>query len=511
MSNEIEYKEIIRKNLSNTINSGFIPEIGQHKSGKVRDVHFTRKEIGSPIVMVSSDRVSCFDYILSRRIPFKGKVLNLFTEWAFKNTEDIVQNALIKSPHDNVLIQKKMNKINFEFVVRGFVWGSMAEEYEAGSREFCGFNLPNDLLRYQKLPEPILTPATKAEDGDHDINISFDHIIEKLGSEQATKLKEISLNLYKRASELAEKKGFLFIDTKYEFGLDNNNEIYLIDEANTPDSSRYCRISEYDKFTKIKNLMIENPNYKIVTELLKDNSELKIEELSKQFVRDVLVEGGFSGYGGSGAIPDLTNEQIIETSWRYISLYEEVTGNKFTFNNSGNIKSDLISSLVKENFIKGGIVIIMAGSDSDIPHINKIKEELEKFGIKSKTRICSAHKQPGAGEEIIKKYNDSLEPVVIVAIAGGTDALSGVASFHSVHPVISCPPNPDEFTSCIRNPPGSSNSLILNPSNLARHIAQIFSHSIIGIKEQITENNNNKIKKLVIADEKINSTSLDYA
>lgn len=500
MSSEIEYKEIIRENLNNTINSGFIPEIGQHKSGKVRDVHFTGEEIGSSIIMVSSDRVSCFDYVLSRRIPFKGKVLNLFTDWAFKNTEDIVKNALIKSPHDNVLVQKKMNKINFEFVVRGFVWGSMAAEYEAGAREFCGFNLPNNLLRYQKLPEPILTPATKAEDGDHDINVSFDYLAEKLGLELATKLKEISLRLYKRASELAEKKGFIFIDTKYEFGLDNNNEIYLIDEANTPDSSRYCRISEYDKFVKMQNLMRENPNHNTVTDLLKDHPELKIQELSKQFVRDVLVEGGFSGYGGSGAIPDLTDEQIIETSWRYISLYEELTGNKFTFNNSGDIKLDIISSLARENFIKGGVVIIMAGSDSDLPHINKIKEELEKFGIKSKTRICSAHKQPGAGEEIVKKYNNSLEPVVIVSIAGGTDALSGVASFHSVHPVISCPPNPNEFTSCIMNPPGSSNSLILKPSNVAKHCAQIFRYNVPELQDKILKINETKITKLVAAD-----------
>jgi len=502
MSKEIEYKKIIKQNLKNTLSSGFIPEIGVHKSGKVRDVHFTGDKIGDQIVMVSSDRVSCFDHILSRQIPFKGKVLNKLTKWAFDNTKDIVRNALVKTPHSNVLVQKRMKKIDFEFVVRGYVWGSMAEEYENGVREFCGFKLSDDLLRYQKLEEPMFTPATKAEEGEHDINVSFEYMAERIGVELATKLRDISIKLYNKASELAKEKGFIFIDTKYEFGLDENNEIYLIDEANTPDSSRYCRIVEYEKYKKIKELMENNKDkYKTVTELLIDNPELKIQELSKQFVRDVLVEGGFKGYGGEGGLPDLTDGQVMETSWRYISLYEELTGETFDFGSSRDVSKDLILALKDDGLISGNVAVIIAGSDSDGPHIEKIKEELDKYKIKSIIRICSAHKQPSKCEEIVKKYNDSLEPVVFVAIAGGTDALSGVVSFHSVHPVISCPPDSAEYVSCLKNPPGSSNSLILKPANVAKHIAQIFGHNNRELQNKIISKNKKKIDGLEKADE----------
>jgi len=497
-----EYKKIIKEKISNTLSSGFIPELGRHVSGKVRDVHFTGDKIGDQIVMVSSDRVSCFDHILSRQIPFKGNVLNKLTKWAFDNTKDIVRNALVKTPHSNVLVQKRMKKIDFEFVVRGYVWGSMAEEYENNVREFCGFKLSDDLLRYQKLDEPMFTPATKAEEGEHDINVSFEYMAERIGNELAVKLRDISIKLYNKASELAKEKGFIFIDTKYEFGLDENNEIYLIDEANTPDSSRYCRISEYEKFSKIKEIMQNNKDkYKTVTELLIDNPELKIQELSKQFVRDVLVEGGFKGYGGEGGLPDLTDEQVIETSWRYISLYEELTGETFDFGSSGDIRLDLIKALADNGLITGSVAVIIAGSDSDRPHIEKIKNELDKFGINSIVRICSAHKQPAKCEEIVKKYNNSLEPVVFVAIAGGTDALSGVVSFHSVHPVISCPPDPAEYVSCLKNPPGSSNSLILKPANVAKHVAQVFGHSNSDYQRMILENNDKKIKELEKADQ----------
>lgn len=145
-------------------------------------------------------------------------------------------------------------------------------------------------------------------------------------------------------------------------------------------------------------------------------------------------------------------------------------------------------------------VVIMAGSNSDLAHMEKIKSELDKFDIKSILRICSAHKQPSTAEKIINEYNEE-KNIVYVTIAGGTDALSGVVSFHSVHPVISCPPDPDEFDSCVFNPPGSSNSLILKPSNVARHIAQIFSSLDENIKKKILEKNKEKIEKLEKADE----------
>ncbi len=502
MSKESEYKKMIKENLDNTLNSGFIPELGTHKSGKVRDVHFTSDKVGKPIIMVASDRVSSFDHILDRRVPFKGKTLNLFTRWAFENTKDIVPNAMMESPHDNVVVQKSMKKLDFEFVVRGYVWGSMAEDYENGKRSFCGFKLSDNLLRYQKLAEPMFTPATKAEDGDHDVNISFEYMAEKLGAKLASELRDISIRLFNRATELAKKKGFLFIDTKYEFGLDEKGKIFLIDEANTPDSSRYCTLAEYEKYKDIEKEMTTG-KYKNVTELVRKKPDLKIKELSKQFVRDVLVEKGFS-YGSSGKVPSLTDEDVIEVSYRYISLYETVTGNDFVFPSS-DVRLDMLSRLRKKGFIKGGMAVIIAGSDSDMPHIEKIRAALAEYDVPSEVRICSAHKQPSSCENIVGKYNDSIEPLVFITVAGGTDALSGVVSFHSVHPVISCPPDDKNYESCLRNPPGSSNSLILNPKNVARHVAKILGRNDQRHHDMILKGNSGKVRKLEESDKKARS------
>lgn len=495
MSKEREYKKKISKHLNDTIESGFIPELGEHKSGKVRDIYFTSKKIGEPIVMVASDRVSAFDYILNQRIPFKGRVLNQLNEWAFANTKDIVPNALEESPHSNVVVQKFYKNIMIECVVRGFVWGSLAGEYESGQRDFYGTKLGEGHLRYEKFKEPFFTPTTKADD--HDAPMTYKEVEKKLGKKLAKKVKDISIKLYKRGEELALKQGLIFIDTKYEFGLDSKGKLFLIDEANTPDSSRYCSVDEYAKFDAIKKHM-STGKYKDVSELLRKKPSFKIKELSKQFVRDVLTKKGFS-YGGGESIPDLSPKDVVEVSYRYIRLYEKLTGEEFKFPEGG-AKASMLEKLKSEKVIKGGLVVIMAGSDSDMAHIKKIQKELDSFGVPSEIRICSAHKQPGLCEQIVKKYNSSLEPIVIIGIAGGTDALSGVASFHSVHPVVSCPPDADDFWSCLNNPPGSSNATVLKPKNAARFAAQILGYHIAGVRETMKKNDQKKIDGLLAAD-----------
>lgn len=491
---ESDYKTLIRKNLDNTLPFGFVPELGRHRSGKVRDVHFTSDKLGSPVVMVASDRISSFDHILSRQIPFKGRVLNLFNKWAFENSADIVPNASLESPHPNVIVQKLCKNVMIECVVRGYVWGSLAGDYENGKRTLHGLTFKDGLLRYEKLPEPIFTPTQKSE---HDEHITFAEVESQLGKELATQVRDYSLKLYKRGAELAEKVGLIFIDTKYEFGLDEKGKLRLIDEANTPDSSRYCSQKEYEKFALIKDAMASG-KYKNVSELLLDKPELKIKELSKQFVRDVLIENGFS-YGSSGAPPALSDDDVVEVAYRYIKLYELLTGTKFEFPSS-NVRSELIDKLRDSGYITGGLAVIMAGSKSDMPHIEKLQKALDGFKIKSVVRICSAHKQPSKCEELVKKYNKSLEPVVIIAVAGGTDALSGVASFHSVHPVISCPPKAEEYHSAIKNPPGSANSLIIRPKNVAKHTAQILGYSNPKLRAILLEKNASKIKTLKDAD-----------
>ena len=489
------YNETIRKNLNNVLDSGFIPELGEHKSGKVRDIHFTSLEVGKPIIMVASDRVSVFDHVLDRRIPFKGRILNLLNTWAMKNTEDIIPNASMNSPHANVLVQKYYKNIMVECVVRGYVWGSMAEEYEKGKREVCGIRLPEGLLRYQKLDEPLFTPTTKSE---HDEAMTFEQVSKMIGKELAEKVRDVSIRLYMRGVELAQKAGLLFIDTKYEFGTDDHGSLFLIDEANTPDSSRYCSVEEYEKFERVRKEM-SGGAFKNVSELLKQKPGLKVQEMSKQFVRDVIIEKGF-GYGSTGKPPSLSDDDVVEVSWRYIRLYEILTGNSFEFPPS-NVRAELLSSLEEEGYIRGCLAVIVAGSDSDMSHLEKLRAELGKYGIRSQVRICSAHKQPSACEELVSKYNSSVEPVVFISVAGGTDALSGVLSFLSVHPVISCPPNPSEYASCILNPPGSSNSTVLNVSNAAKHVAQIFGHQLPALQKQILDKNSEKLEKLRMADE----------
>lgn len=489
-----DYRDIIRDNLDNTLPSGFVPELGVHRSGKVRNIHFTSEKLGSPVVMVASDRISSFDHILSRQIPFKGRVLNMFNRWAFEKSKDIVPNASLESPHPNVLVQKLCKNVMIECVVRGYVWGSLAADYEKGHRTLHGIEFKDGLLRYEKLPEPIFTPTMKSE---HDEHITFAEAEKILGKTLAEKVKKYSIALYKRGAELAEKAGLIFIDTKYEFGLDEKGELLLIDEANTPDSSRYCSKDEYAKFEKIRKEMAGG-EYRNVSELLEKKPELKIKELSKQFVRDVLIENGFS-YGSEGAPPELSDDVVVEVAYRYIMLYEKLTGETFQFPQT-NVRLDLLHQLQKSGMIDGGLAVIMAGSDSDMPHIEKIVSALESYGIKPVVRICSAHKQPAMCEAIVKGYNDSIEPIVFVTVAGGTDALSGVVSFHSVHPVLSCPPDAGKYESCVLNPPGSSNSLILRPKNVARHVAQILGHQNTSLREMLLAMNASKIAKLEAAD-----------
>ena len=215
------------------------------------------------------------------------KVLNKISEWTMSATADIVPNALISSPDPAIVVQKKMKNLNVECIVRNYLWGSMAGAYEKGERCFCGLALPEGLKRFQKLDEPLFTPTTKAEVG-HDENLTMAEVEAMIGSEMAAKVKDISFKLFQRGSELMAKKGLILLDTKYEFGLDENGVLHVIDEVNTPDSSRMCSIDEYErKYPLILKAMNTEVNKKgekfaLVGDLLKERPELKVKEYSKQ-------------------------------------------------------------------------------------------------------------------------------------------------------------------------------------------------------------------------------------
>jgi len=491
---EADTKAKIREYLNLTLPECFIPELGEQKKGKVRDIYFA----GPNVVMVTNDRVSAFDFILPNLIPFKGQVLNMISEWAFAQTKDIVPNALIENVDSMVVVQKKMKNLDVELIVRGYLWGSMAAAYEKGDRTFCGLSVADGLNRFQKFDTPLFTPTSKAEVG-HDENMSMEEVEKLLGKDMANRAKDTALKLYQRGAELMRKRGLMLIDTKYEFGVDEKGVLHVIDEANTPDCSRMCTVEEWEsKYPKIAEEM-KTGKYANVTELLKAKPELKLKEFSKQYIRDALLEMGFDPLKDTAA-PKLSDDQVVECAYRYISIYETVTGNSWEFPAKMSPSKRIIMNLQREGMLVGGFVVIVAESGSDLGHSEKIQTELAKFKIPSQIRICSAHKQPGRLESLIAQYNKSTEPLMLISCASGSDALSGVASSLAKFPVVSCPSD-GMNNSCLTNPAGSSNSFVAKPENVAKFAAQFFATHCPQVAAALDESIAEQTRKLEEADE----------
>ncbi len=279
--------------------------------GKVRDVY----SINDNLLMIASDRISAFDVVLPKAIPFKGQVLNQIADKNLAATSDILPNWLIKSPDPNASYGLKCETFPVEMVVRGYLAGHAAREYKLGKRMICGVVLPDGLKENDKLPFPIITPTTKAHEG-HDEDISRDQILSKglVAKDKYEKLEKYALALFERGTQMALKNGLILVDTKYEFG-EKNGVIYLIDEVHTPDSSRYFYADTY---------------------LSNQNANIPQKQLSKEFVREWLIANNFQGKEGQ-VIPEMTDEKVLEISNRYIELYESVTGEKFIKQNSENI------------------------------------------------------------------------------------------------------------------------------------------------------------------------------
>ena len=273
--------------------------------GKVRDVYTINNEL---MVMVVSDRISAFDVVLPKGIPYKGQVLNQIAAKFLDATQDIVPNWKLATPDPMVTVGRFCEPFPVEMIVRGYLTGSSWRLYKNGGRDICGVPLPEGLKEHQAFPEPLLTPTTKAEQGAHDENISRDEIIKQglVSEEDYVELERISLELFKRGSEIAKEMGLILVDTKYEFGK-IDGQIYLIDEIHTPDSSRYFYADGYqERFDKGENQ----------------------KQLSKEFVREWLMEHDFQGREGD-VLPEMTDEFVNQVSERYIELYESITGDKF--------------------------------------------------------------------------------------------------------------------------------------------------------------------------------------
>ncbi len=289
--------------------------------GKVRDVYTTPTKV----VMVATDRLSAFDVVLPRAIPFKGQVLNQIAAKSLNATRDLVPNWLEESPDPNVSIGIKCEPFPVEMVIRGYLAGHAWREYKSGKRTICGVPLPEGLKENDQLPQPIITPTTKAHEG-HDEDISREEILKQniVDEKDYVMLENYTFELFNRGSEIARKNGLVLVDTKYEFGK-ANNQIYLIDEIHTPDSSRYFYADSYSK---------------------NQLNGLKQKQLSKEFVREWLIENGFQGKEGQ-QIPEMTDQKIKEISNRYIELYEKMTGEAFQPRNYESVLKNIEQNILK--------------------------------------------------------------------------------------------------------------------------------------------------------------------
>ncbi|WP_288004026.1 phosphoribosylaminoimidazolesuccinocarboxamide synthase [Thermonema sp.] len=276
------------------------PGLKNKQRGKVRDLYFLKDRL----IMVATDRISAFDVVLPRAIPYKGQILNQIALHFLEHTTDIVPNWVMASPDPNVTIGKICKPIPVEIVVRAYLAGHAWRQYKAGHRTLCGVALPDGLKENDRLPTPIITPTTKAQSG-HDEDISKEEIIQRgiVSAELYEQIEQTALRLFERGTQMAKERNLILVDTKYEFGL-YENELHLIDEVHTPDSSRYFYLDTYE-------------------ELQKEGKPQK--QLSKEFVRQWLIENGFQGKEGQ-EVPPMTDEVVERIMQRYMELYSTMTG-----------------------------------------------------------------------------------------------------------------------------------------------------------------------------------------
>ena len=313
--------------LNTLIKSDFIfPKQKNVYKGKVRDVYYLEDNL---VVMVASDRISAFDVVMPRGIPYKGQILNQIAVKMMNETNDIVPNWLIDSPDPNVSIGHLCKPFKIEMVIRGYLSGHASREYKKGNRIICGVSMPEEMNENDKFPEPIITPATKAEFGNHDEDISKQEIINRglVSKDDYEILENYTKLLFERGSQLANDRGLILVDTKYEFGKTIDGKIVLIDEIHTPDSSRYFYKEGY-----LERQLNGEPQ----------------KQLSKEFVRQWLISNNFQGLQGQ-KVPEMSDEYIVTVSDRYIELFENITSESFVKSETMNISDRVFKNT--ENYL----------------------------------------------------------------------------------------------------------------------------------------------------------------
>lgn len=402
------------------------PQLEKVHSGKVRE---SFRIDANTRMIVASDRLSAFDFVLKTPIPNKGAVLNQLAAFWFENTRDIVENHFMRLLDPNISLVKEAQPIRIEMVVRGYLTGSAWRGYMEGKRAFSGATVPEGLKKNQAFPKPVVTPTTKEE---KDREITPKEIIAEgwTSKELYEQMEAISLKLFERGQKMLNERGLILVDTKYEFGL-IDGKLVLIDEMHTPDSSRFWSIKDYEK----------NPD--------------TTEQLDKEYVRAFLMNNKVNGQYRL----ELPDEVVKETTRRYREIYQWITG-KTLPEADENIEARVLHNLTANKIIKEGYVAIIMGSPTDMLHCGKMKEVIEKYGVMVELRVVSAHKN---GEDligVIKDYNQSIEPGAVIAVAGRSNGLGGALAANLSIPVINCPPFSDKDDMMI-----NINSSLMMPSH----------------------------------------------
>jgi phosphoribosylaminoimidazole-succinocarboxamide synthase len=504
-------------------------------SGKVRAVYWLTKEDSarlikekrydvapdSPLaVMVISDRISAFDCIWKGQggmngVPLKGAALNAISNHWFKlfKEKGLAESHILDIPHPLVWIVRKARPVMIEAISRQYITGSMWRDYSKGSREFCGLKIPDGLKNNQKLDKLLITPSTKGilegipgVPAVDDVNISRSDIEKNYkafnfsSKHHINDYEKLLVEGFNVISDALKELDQIFVDTKFEFGYVTDRagkeKLIYMDEVGTPDSSRIW----------------DGPAYRNSGKVIENSKEGFRQLLLKHFPDpDIFTNKDRMAERKKLATDNLLPQSVLmEVSKTYSDIAEKITGSKLRI--SEDPRGEIMTILdVQYGLIKSGhggassgkpLVVIAAGSDSDMPHLETLKKEVGKFKIDAEIRICSAHKQPAKLQSVIEEYNNSPRPIMMVGCAGGTDALSGTASYLAKFPVVSCPPDGMNNT-CLTNPPGSSNAFIVKPANIGKFAAQMFAKHSTQIDDALKASIAEKIVKLEKADEQL--------
>ncbi len=457
-------------------------------TGKVRDIYNVHNEIENKdfILFLTSNRCSAFNYNICN-INNKGYFLTEIASYWFKNTKDIIDNHYLNH-RDNYMLVKKCRPIKLEFVVRGYITGSCWKQYSKGERVFSGVRLEYNLKEYQKFNKPIITPTTKDE---HDEPISINEIVRRdiLTREQTDFIQEKAIQLYKKGCQLSSQKGLILVDTKYEFGFDENNNIILIDEIHTPDSSRYWVKKSYDNHL-INGGEISNLDKDVVRNYLKSNNF--VEKINSHLKNN----GEVSTFDMPEIPEELKNRMVVmyEKVYKLFCCGEsnynlnEIMGKELCdkiyggdINNHHRITPLFYHNLISKSY---PLVMILMGSDSDINHSNKILTYLKLNNIIGGFCVASVHKNTKKVLEILDYINTNYTRVIWVTVAGKSNALSGVVSANTHFPVMACPPFENDIDmmvniqSTLQMPTKVPVMTVLNINNLAESCSRIFNMSL---------------------------------